>query len=283
MRVAVTGSSGKIGRAAAAALRAAGHRIVGFDLAAGDIGGVRTVRVDCTDFGEVMGALSGADMVGGGFDAVVHLAGIPAPGLASDATIMASNSLSTYNIFSASARLGIMRIVWASSETLLGLPFTSPPAYVPLDEDAPALPNSSYALSKLTGETMADQFVRWHPGFSIVSLRFSNVYEASDYAQRAAIVARPDWRRLNLWGYVDARDCGEACRLAVEAAVTGHERLIIAAVDNLVGLPSADLMAAHFPGVPVKGGLEGDASLLSSDRARRLIGYAPRHGWKTMA
>ena len=279
MHVMVTGSAGKIGREAVRALKVAGHKVTGIDLKGGIVDGVRTVKVDCADFGEVMGAFSGVDTISKP-DAVVHLAGIPMPGLASDADIFQVNTLSTYNVFSACTRLGICRVIWASSETILGLPFTTPPTYLPLDEDAPDLPNWSYSLSKHLGEAMAEQFVRWHPQMTIASLRFSNVFDAADYAQRDAIEARPEGRKLNLWAYVDARDCGEACRLAVEADLSGHQRMIIAAADSVVSVPSAELAARYFPETPIRDGLEGNASFLSSSRARDLIGYRPQYGWR---
>ena len=278
--VVVTGSSGKIGREAVRALKAAGHRVVGFDLKPGTSDGLRTAAVDCSDFGEVMGALSGIDTMGGTPDAVVHLAGIPAPGLASDARTFDVNTVSTYNVFSACAKLGIGRIAWGSSETILGLPFGTPPAFLPLDETHPDMPNWSYALAKFLGEQMADQFVRWHPALTIVSLQFSNVFDAADYALQPAVAVKPAIRKFNLWGYVDARDAGDACRLAIEADLTGHERMIIAAADNIAGHAATDLAAAHFPDSPVRGALDKDQSLLSSARATRLIGYRPQHSWR---
>jgi len=287
LRVAVTGSAGKIGREAVRALKAAGHRVIGLDLRAATIDGVRTAAVDCTDFGAVLGALSGIDTMFGMAplpqvpDAVVHLAGIPAPGLADDARTFDVNTISTYNVFSACARLGIGRIVWGSSETILGLPFATPPACVPIDETHPDLPNWSYAMAKFLGEQMADQMTRWHAGLSIASLRFSNVFDDADYAQQPGAAAKPHFRKFNVWGYVDARDAGEACRLAVEADFAGHERMIIAAADNITGHASADLIAAHFPDCPITGPLVGDVSLLSSARARAVIGYAPKFGWRS--
>ena len=280
MLVAVTGSSGKIGREAVASLIAAGHKVIGLDLKPALTAGVRTVGCDCTDFGQVMGALSGVDPVPGRPDAIVHLAGIPMPGLTTDQTVFAANTVSTYNIFSAAARLGIWRIAWGSSETILGLPFTTPPAFAPLDETHPDRPEWSYSLSKKVGETMADEFCRWHRELTIVSLRFSNVYAEADYAARAAIEANPKLRRGNVWGYVDARDAGEACRLAIEADLSGHERMIIAAADTVVGTPTAELLASHFPDVPMRGPADGNVSLLSSARAREKIGYVPRHSWR---
>ena len=280
LRVAVTGGSGKVGRAAIKALKAAGHRPVNFDLKPSP-DGVRTVIADFADFGQAMGALAGIDTQGHGPpDAVVHLAGIPAPGIAPDHTIFNNNTLSTYNVFAACRRLGINRVVWASSETVLGLPFDIPPDYAPLDEGHPLRPAWSYSLSKRLGETMADDFVRWDPDFSVRSLRFSNVFAPEDYAKLAAIQANPGPRKMNLWGYVDARDCGEACRLAVETAQPGHEPMIIAAADTLMDIASAKLMATYFPDVPVRGKLKAHQTLLSVARAERVIGYRPAHSWR---
>lgn len=280
MRIAVTGSNGKLGRVTLAALRAAGHRVTGFDLAS-SVYGDDTVRLDCADFGAVMGALSGVDTAARRFDAVLHLAGIPKPGATTDEEAFRANVLGTYNVFSAAARLGIGRVVWASSETVLGLPFADPPQFAPVDETHPLLPNWSYALGKLVGETMAEQFVRWNPAMAIISLRFSNVYSLGDYAGLPEIQADPASRKWNLWSYIDADDAAEACRCALEAQTTGHAPLIIAAADNLMGQPSRDLMAAHFPAVPLAEALTGEASLLSSARAGELIGFVPKVSWRS--
>lgn len=279
LRIAVTGSQGKLGRAACAALRAAGHRVTGFDVHA-PVYADPTVRLDCADFGAVIGALSGVDTIARRFDAVLHLAGIPMPGATTDEAAFRINLLSTYNVFSAAARLGIGRVVWASSETLLGLPFAEPPAYAPVDEDHPVRPNWSYALAKHLGETMADQFVRWHPSLSVVSLRFSNIYAGDDYAAIGAIQADPASRKWNLWSYVDAEDAARACEAALVRPLSGHHALIIAAADTLGGAPSRRLMADHFPGVPLADDLDGEQALLSSARAAAVIGYAPRVSWR---
>jgi nucleoside-diphosphate-sugar epimerase len=280
MYIVVTGSAGKLGRAAVRALRKAKHRVVGLDLNA-SADPARSIRCDCTDFGQVMGALSGIDITGGVPDAVVHLAGIPMPGLATDHETFTVNMLSTYNIMSACARLGIKRLVWASSETILGLPFTTPPAFVPVDETHPDNPNWSYAVSKQLGETTADALCRWNPEMTILSLRFSNVFSAEDYQQLPAIQSKPAWRKMNLWSYVDAEDAGEACNLAVEADLTGHHRMIIAADDTLMDIDTQELLAQFFPDVAVHGRIEGCQSLLSSLAARGLIGYNPQFSWRT--
>jgi nucleoside-diphosphate-sugar epimerase len=279
MRVIVTGNAGKIGREAVKALTAAGHRAVGFDIKPGP-DGARTLPVDCADFGQVIGALSGVDAFTRTPDAVVHLAGIPAPGLAPDHTTFEMNAVSTYNVFSACTRLGIPRIVWASSETIFGLPYTTPPPFLPVDETSPDRPEYHYALAKHVGETMAESFVRWREGLSIASMRFSNVFAEADRAALGEIQANPSVRKANLWGYVDAADAGQACRLAVEASLTGHERMVIAAADTIVDIPSAELQKTYFPDVELRAPLDGNASLLSSARARELIGYQPRISWR---
>ncbi len=278
MQIAVTGGAGKVGRAAIAELTSAGHRVVVLDVAPAPES--LAVRCDVSDFGQVMGALSGIDTRRTSFDAVLHLAAIPAPGRVLDEVIFRNNTMSTYNIFSAAIRLGIKRVVWASSETVLGLPFRTPPDYAPLDEDHPDRPEWSYSLSKYLGEAMAKQFVRWQDGLSIVSLRFSNVLEASEYERLVpAVTQNLKPRAMNLWGYVDARDTGQACRLALESNITGHEAFIIAAADTIASVPSAQLMASHYPNVKITRPLEGRQSLLSSDKAARLLGYKPRHSW----
>ena len=281
MRIIVSGGSGKVGRAAITALKAAGHKVVNLDIKPSP-DGARTIPVDCANFGEVMGALSGIDTASATPDAVVHLAGIPTPGISTDHRVFENNTMSTYNVFSACIRLGIKRLVWASSETVLGLPFDEPPAFAPLDETHPDRPNWSYALSKALGESMADNFVRWQDDLSIISLRFSNVYSGDDYQAVPEIQRRTGSRKFNVWGYVDARDCGEACRLAVEAALPGHTRLIIAAADTLMDTPSAELMAEHFPTTPLREGLGTYESLLSSKAAAKLIGYLPKHSWRDL-
>ena len=281
MRVVVTGSSGKIGREAVKSLIEAGHRVVGFDLHLASAP-TRTLPVDCRDFAQVIGALSGVDNFSRTPDAVVHLAAIPGPGQAPDHVTFEINTLSTYNVFSACARLGIPRIVWGSSETMYHLPFApeSPPPFLPIDETTPEGPRFHYALSKQLGEKMADTFVSWNPNMSIASFRFGNVFGPADRANLAGIQRDPAPRRANGFAYVDAADAGLACRLGVEADFAGHQRLLIAAGDTIVDRPTLELCAEFFPDVPLRAPLDGYASLYSTARAREVIGYEPRVSWR---
>jgi nucleoside-diphosphate-sugar epimerase len=276
VRITVTGSTGKIGRRLVEQLTEAGHDVTPFDISVGR----GTIRIDCTDTGQVLEGLQGIDVRGGTPDAVVHLAGIPAPGMFSDSTTFSTNTLSTYNVMSACARLGIPRLVWASSETILGLPFSTDPEFVPIDETHPDRPEWHYSLSKQVGETIAEAMTRWHPQLSIVSLRISNVFDADDYAALPEIQANPAARKMNLWAYVDADDAALACRLACEAQLAGHQRLIIAAADTIMDTPTKDLIAQFYPNVPLTHDVNGNDSLLNCGRACDAIGYRPAVSWR---
>ena len=273
-RVVVTGGSGKAGRAVVRDLLAHGEDVLSVDLVRSpEFEPDRQLVADLTDFGETVEALRGAE-------AVVHLAAIPAPGLRPDELTFRVNTTSTYNVFSAAPLLGLTRVVWASSETVLGLPFErEPPAYAPIDEDHPAMPQYSYALSKLISEEMARQFHR-RTGVPYLGLRFSNVMEPHDYARFPSFWDDPQLRRWNLWGYVDARDVAQSCRLALRGDAGGAEVFIVAAADTVMNRPSADLMAEVYPDVEIRGELGEFETLLAIGKARRLLGYEPAYSWR---
>lgn len=277
MRIALTGSSGKLGTVVLRELRAAGHDVVGLDVVG--TRGPGFLQVDLTDYGQVVDALKGVHGESGGFDAVVHLAAIPAPGIRSDIATFRNNMLTTFDVFWAAVGLGIRRIVYASSETVLGLPFDVAPPYIPVDEEYPARPESAYSLVKHLEEQLAIELVRWHPDLAITALRFSNVMVPEDYAQFPSFDADARRRKWNLWGYIDARDGAQAVEKALDAA-PGFDRFIIAAADTVMTRPNAELVAEVFPGVPLKGDLGVNDTLLSIDRARRVLGFDPQHSWR---
>ncbi|HUQ78723.1 MAG TPA: NAD(P)-dependent oxidoreductase [Patescibacteria group bacterium] len=283
MRIIVTGGSGKLGRAVVADLANHGHDVWNVDVAApraeAGLGG-RFTRVDLTDFGQVYELFRGIDEGWPAIDAVVHLAAIPGAGQVPNAALFANNVTATYNVFAAARHAAIRNIVWASSETLLGLPFDTPPPYVPIDEEAPIRPESSYSLAKALDEEMARHFCRWDPGLKMIGLRFSNVMEPADYARFPSFDADPSIRSWNLWAYIDARDGAQAVRRALELDAVGTDLFIIANADTVMGRSSADLMADVFPGVEIRRALGDHETLLSIDKARRVLGYEPRHSWR---
>ncbi|MFE9204609.1 NAD-dependent epimerase/dehydratase family protein [Micromonospora sp. NPDC007230] len=283
-RVVVTGASGKLGRAVVAHLRAVGVDVLAVDRAAGrdprEVDG-EFLLVDLTDYGQVVEAFTGGvDEHAGRVDAVVHLAAVPAPGLLSNAATFANNSAATYNVFAAARAAGIKRVVWASSETVLGLPFDTPPPYAPLDEEYPPRPESTYSLNKALEEEMARHFCRWDPELVMVGLRFSNVMDVEDYAQFPSFDADPRLRRWNLWGYIDARDGAQAVERALAHDQPGADVFIIANADTVMSRSSASLMAEVYPGVEVRKELGEHETLLGIDKARRVLGYEPQHSWR---
>ena len=277
MRIALTGSSGKLGTVVARELRAAGHEVIGLDLRGER--GPGFVQVDLTDYGQVIDALAGVNDQHVGVDALVHLGAIPAPGIRSDVATFHNNMASTFNVFWAAVRLGIDKIVYASSETVLGLPFDVPPPYIPVDEEYAPRPESVYSLVKTLEERLAVELVRWNPELSITALRFSNVMVPDDYAE-FPFDADARTRKWNLWGYIDARDGAQAVERALQNAPAGFDQFIIAAADTVMTRSNAELVAEVFPGVETRGDLGENTTLLSIDKARRLLGYDPQHSWR---
>jgi nucleoside-diphosphate-sugar epimerase len=267
-RIVVTGGSGKAGRAVVSDLLEHGDDVLSVDLVSAPDLACEQIQADLTDLGQAVEVLRGAE-------SVVHLAAIPAPGLRPDELTFRVNTTSTYNVFSAASTLGLRRVVWASSETVLGLPFErEQPAYAPIDEEHPPYPEFSYALSKLLSEEMARQFNRW-TGIPYVGLRFSNIMEPADYARFPTFWEDPLLRKWNLWGYVDARDVAQSCRLALGGDVTGAEVFIVAAADTVMNRPSLELLAEVYPA------LDREGAPAARLRARLLV--ARLVPWKGLA
>jgi nucleoside-diphosphate-sugar epimerase len=280
MHIVVTGGSGKLGGAVVERLLASGHQVTNVDARPAPGSGARFLRIDLTDYGQVVEALTGIDDAYDAVDAVVHLAAIPAPGLTANAATFENNVPSTFHVFQAAKLAGIRKVVWASSETVLGLPFDDAPAYVPVDE-AVSEPNSTYSLGKVVEETMAAQFCRWDPDLSMVGLRFSNVMLVEDYAAFGGYTA--DQRRFNLWSYIDARDAAQAVELALAYEPRGVEVFVIASPDVVPHVPVEQLLADRFGEVEHTRELGEYESPLSIDKARSLLGYDPQHSWRDHA
>lgn len=287
-RIAVTGTSGKLGRATALDLAAAGYDVVALDvlLAPAEVrdAAAGVLTVDLTDLGQTVDALAGCD-------GVVHLANIPAPDLRPDGVTFTTNVAMNQAVFSAARTLGLRRVVWASSETTLGLPFETPPWYAPIDEAHFPRPESTYALSKVVTEHMAATYARWS-GVSHVGLRFSNVMTLQDYRD----LFPPAWddaraRSWNLWSYIDVRDAASACRAALTASEEqlgggnsgeggSAPNVIIAAADTCMRRDSAELLAEVFPDVEVRREVRGTGTFFDIAAAERLIGWKPQHSWR---
>lgn len=279
--VAVTGGSGKLGRATVAHLIEHDWTVVNLDQAPPPRALSPFVKVDFTDFGQAASALRGIDEIApDGFDAVVHLAAIPRPGLVPNSETFRNNVLSAYNVFTAAISAGITNIVWASSESVLGLPFDTAPNYIPLDEDH-RRPEHTYSLGKMLEEELAGVLCRWNPTLKMAGLRFSHVHDPEDYGPFPGFDADPALRAFNLWSYIDSRDGAQAIRKALEYDTPGIETYVIAAADTVMDRANDDLVAAVYPGVPYTPTAGKHDTLLSIDKARRLLGYEPQYSWRS--
>lgn len=281
-RICVTGASGLAGRAVVADLLEHGYEVLATDVvppspllpARWSRPGLTYTQADLTDFGDAFEVIAGVD-------AVAHMAAIPAPSIFTPARTLNVNNAVNANVFLAAAQAGVERVVWASSETTLGLDFRrdAPPAYLPLDEDHYPKPTSTYALSKVLGETMAEHVSAWS-GIPFVALRFSNVIDPERYGEFPSFEEAPESRLFNAFGYIDVRDAAASVRLGLEADVTGARSYVIANRDTVMRRPTAALVAEFFPGVEVRRELGEHESLFSIDRAHAELGFEPHHGWR---
>ena len=291
MRILFTGGSGKAGRHVIPYLLARGHRVVNADLVPLDVPGVDNLTVDLTESGQVFNALTSyADFdelePGTGvprFDAVVHFAAIPRILLKPDNETYRVNTLSTYHVLEAAVKLGIKKVIFASSETTYGVCFADgeiKPDYVPVDEQHPTLPHDSYGMSKVVNEATARSF-QARSGYDIYGLRINNVIEPHEYQQDfPKYVANPHMRRRNIFGYIDARDLGQMVECCLQADGLGYEVFNVANDDTSVGLTTDEIMAQFYQDVPKRQDMGPHDTFYSIEKARRLVGFAPQHGWR---
>jgi nucleoside-diphosphate-sugar epimerase len=290
MRIFFTGGSGKAGRHVARYLAEEGHHVTNADLVPLDHPAVADLRVDLTDAGETYSALAGLATFEEldlpekpTYDAVVHFAAIPRILLASDAATYAANIISTYNVLEAATRLGVRKIVFASSETTYGICFAQGerrPLYVPVDEEHPTVPEDAYAMSKVAGEMTARCF-QARTGADVYGLRINNVIEPHEYAAMfPAFLADPSLRRRNIFAYIDARDLGQLVQRCLETDGLGYEVFNVANADMSVAITTQDVRDRFYDDVQVRRQMGRDETFYAIHKARKLLGYAPRHSWR---
>lgn len=290
MRIFFTGGSGKAGHHVAPFLAEQGHQVTNADLTPLGHEGIADLRVDLTDLGQVYSALAGAarqsELEGPAvpaYDAVVHFAAIPAILLSPDATTYATNTLSTYHVLEAATRLGIRKVVFASSETTYGICFAQGerrPLYVPVDEEHPTVPEDSYAMSKVANEVTARSF-QARSGADVYGLRINNVIEPHEYEQLfPAFLEDPALRRRNLFAYIDTRDLGQMVQRCLTTDGLGYEVFNVANADMSVSVSTDEVRERFYAGVEQRRPMGRDETFYSIDKARRLLGYEPEHSWR---
>ncbi len=275
MLIALTGSSGLLGRAIAEALLAAGHDVRGIDAVPPTTALTSHLTVRLEDFGSAVQALAGADVV-------VHAAAIPRPTGRVASDVFATNMALAFNVVEAAVVLGISRLVYASSFSVLGFPFFTKPvelAFLPIDESHPLAPQDAYALSKTLGEDVIDAAVR-RGKLDAVSLRMPWIQSPATFLKEVGPRrASPDSGR-DLWSYIDARDAAAGFLAAVEAKTDGHHRFFLSAADTYSETPTADLVRAAFPGVTMRQPLEGHAAVIDTSAAKAALGFTAAHSWR---
>ena len=278
MKVVVTGGSGLAGSAVVSHLLEQGYHVISIDRAPPPHPIPEFRFVDCEDLGQVYGACHGVD-------AIVHLAAIPRPIHHSPDQVFRTNIMATFNIFEAAAVLEIPRVVYVSSMSVLGLPFSFTPIkyeYFPIDEEHPGAPQDAYALSKAMGEDIALAFVRRMAGkLSVASLRFPWIHSPNTFkSQLTPFQTDPALGATVLWGYIDTRDVAQACRLSLEADFSGHQPFYMSAKNTFVTADTISLAQTHYPDAKIRAPLSGNQSLFDCSKAKAMLGYESRFSWE---
>ena len=290
MRIFLTGGSGKAGHHVAPYLASRGHQVTNADLVPLGHDDVADLRVDLTDAGQVYSAMAGLATMDElelpekpAYDAVVHLAAVPRILLVPDATTYATNVLSTYHVLEAATRLGIPKVVFASSETTYGICFAQgerKPLYVPVDEEHPTVPEDSYAMSKVAGEVTARSF-QARTGADVYGLRINNVIEPDEYAELfPPFLEDPALRRRNVFAYIDVRDLGTMVERCLEVDGLGYEVFNVANADLSVAATTDEVRERFYDGVEVRREMGRDETFYAIDKARELLGWEPQHSWR---
>ena len=291
MRVFFTGGSGKAGRHAVAYLRAQGHHVINADQTlSGD--GTNELQVDLMDFGQVIGAMSqfvDFDELNTGqgvpkYDAVVHFAAVPRVMIGTDGECFKANTQTTYNVIEAAVKLGIPKVIFASSETTYAVCFADgeiKPDYVPIDENHPTVPHDSYAMSKVCNEMTAKSF-QARTGIDIYGLRINNVIEPHEYARDfPAYETNARLRRRNIFAYIDARDLGHMVDCCLKTDGLGYQIFNVANEETSVGAASAEVMAELYHGVPETRQMGEFETFYDISKAKKMVGFQPKHNWRS--
>jgi nucleoside-diphosphate-sugar epimerase len=290
VRVIFTGGSGKAGKWAIRHLLEQGHHVVNMDQSPSGLD-CAELLVDLCDAGQVIGAMSQftdfAELDAGTgvptYDAVVHFAAVPRVMIGTDGECFRQNTLTTYNVIEAAVKLGIPKVIFASSETTYAICFADgemKPDFVPIDETHPTVPHDSYAMSKVCNEMTARSF-QARTGTDIYGLRINNVIEPHEYTEMfPAFMENPGQRRRNIFAYIDARDLGHMVDCCLNMDGLGYEVFNVSNDDMSVGLTSDQVIEQFYQGVEVRGEMVANETFYSNKKAKEMVGFQPKHSWR---
>lgn len=291
MRIMFTGGSGKAGKHVVQYLMEQGHKVLNVDLKPLDVAGVNTLIADITDSGQMFNAMKSYTWfdeldIGNGvpeFDAVVHFAAVPRILLLPDNETYRVNTIGTYNILDAATKLGIPKVIFASSETTYGVCFADGermPEYIPIDEDHPVIPEDSYAMSKVVNEVTARSFQR-RSGIDIYGIRINHVIEPHEYAENfPGYIADVSTRRRNIFAYIDVRDLAQIVDRSLKTDGLGFQIFNASNDDLSVDQTSADIAAKFYEGVPRKSEMGEYETFYSNQKAKKMLGFKEKHNWR---
>ncbi len=287
-RVVFTGGTGKAGKHVIPYLLAKGHDILNVDLK--PLPGANNLTADLTDGGQTFNALSqhfdysGYDKgsVPDRPDAVVHFAAIPRILQEPDNKTYNANVMSTYNVIEAAMKLGIRKVIIASSETTYGVCFAEGDRdyhHFPLEEDYDVNPMDSYGLSKVVNEKTARAFAERFKS-DIYALRIGNVIEPHEYERFPGFMAKPASRKRNAWSYIDARDLGQIVHLCIQKDGLGYQ--VFNAVNDTITMnePTEEFLRKMCPTTPHRRKLDGLEAPLSNRKIREVLGFKEEHNWR---
>ena len=289
-KIFVTGGSGKAGKHLIPYLLEKGYSVVNADLVPLMMDEVDNINLDIADSGQLFNALSsysnilelksGEDIRS--FKAVVHLAAIPRILLKPENETFRINTLGTYNVIEAATKLGVKKIIFASSETTYGFCFAQGnpiPKWLPIEEDYETTPTDSYGLSKVLNEQTGKAFQK-RTGTDIYALRIGNIIEPDEYHRFEEFCKNPSVRSRNLFNYIDARDLAQAIELCIKKDGLGYEVFNVTHNINSVSLTTEDIINKFFPNVKIRREMEEYESILSSKKIRDVLGFNPVHDWR---
>ncbi|KAJ5110070.1 Nascent polypeptide-associated complex subunit beta [Penicillium argentinense] len=273
-------------------LLSAGHQILNLDLMPMSHPDVHTLKTDLADSGQVFNALSGQWQLHEPFpeglpprpDAVIHLAGYARNMLVPDNETFRANTQGTYNIVEAACKLGIRKVILASSVTVYGVSFAQGDAdypYFPIDEDQDVNPTDTYAIAKLCNERVARGFAARF-GIDIYILRIGRVIEPEEYNDDIfySYVHEPALWKVHGWSYIDVRDLGRMCDAALRTDGLGFQ-VFNATNDAMTNFKrTEEFLKEHYPNTPIVRALEEFEVPLSNAKIKRLLGFQEKHPWK---
>ncbi len=289
-RIFFTGGSGKAGKHVIQYLLSKDHKVLNGDLINFPQKGLDFVCLDVTESGQVFNALSShhnyeelrAKSEPKKIDAVVHFAAIPRILQKPDNETYSVNVLGTYNVLEASIKLGIKKVIFASSETVYGYCFShlnQIPKTLPIAEDHPINPMDSYAISKVVNEETAKGFQR-RAGIDVYCLRIGNVIEPDESFLFEKFCQAPEMRLPNVFNYIDARDLGQAVNLCLLRDGLGYEVFNVSNDNNSVNLTNNEIIRRFYKGAKLKFALGDNECLFSNRKIKSTLGFKPENNWQ---